>query len=39
MTNREDLLFEARISEQCDRYEDMLETMKKIIAFGDNLSP
>jgi hypothetical protein len=36
--SREELLYVARICEQTERYEDMLESMKKVVAMGGELS-
>ena len=36
---KEDLLYVARICEQTERYEDMLDAMKKVVGMGGDLSP
>ena len=38
MESREDLVFIAQLNENAERYDDMIETMKKIIALGDELN-
>jgi len=34
MTNREELIYMAKISEQTERFEDMLDYMKKVVGTG-----
>jgi 14-3-3 protein epsilon len=38
MSNKDDLIFMAKVSEQSERYEDMLETMKKAVALSPELT-
>ncbi|KAH0573572.1 14-3-3 protein [Spironucleus salmonicida] len=38
MESREDLVFIAQLNENAERYEDMIETMKKIISLGEELN-
>lgn len=38
MESREDLVFIAQLNENAERYDDMIETMKKIIALGEQLN-
>lgn len=38
METREDLVFIAQLNENAERYEDMIVTMKKIIALGEELN-
>jgi 14-3-3 protein epsilon len=38
MSGREEFLYVARICEQTERYEDMLDCMKKVVALGGELS-
>jgi 14-3-3 protein epsilon len=38
MTTREELLYMAKITEQTERFEDMLDAMKKVVQFGQELS-
>ncbi|CAL6046894.1 14-3-3_protein [Hexamita inflata] len=38
MESREDLVFIAQLNENAERYDDMIETMKKIIALGEELN-
>ena len=37
-TNREDAIYFARLSEQGERYEDMIKYMKQVAAVSKNLS-
>jgi 14-3-3 protein epsilon len=36
--NREELIYMARISEQTERFEDMIEVMKKVVLSGQELN-
>jgi 14-3-3 protein epsilon len=36
--NREELIFMAKITEQTERFEDMLEHMKKVVHMGNDLT-
>jgi 14-3-3 protein epsilon len=38
MANKEELASQAKISEQIERYDDMLDIMKKIVNLGEELS-
>jgi len=38
MTTREELIYVARFTEQTERFEDMLEAMKKVVQIGQELS-
>ena len=38
MSNRDDLVYMAKVCEQTERYEDMLTYMKKILEFKQELS-
>lgn len=38
MADREDVLFQAKLAEQAERYDEMAETMKKVIRMGANLT-
>jgi 14-3-3 protein epsilon len=38
MSTREELLYMAKITEQTERFEDMLDAMKKVVSFGQELS-
>jgi len=38
MTSREELIYMAKISEQTERFEDMLDYMKKVVNTGQDLS-
>lgn len=38
MSNREELVYVAKVCEQSERYEDMLDAMKKIVNLGQELS-
>jgi len=38
MSTREELIYMAKISEQTERFEDMLEYMKKVVQTGQDLS-
>lgn len=38
MSTKEELLFVAKVTEQSERYEDMLDAMKKIVNLGQELS-
>jgi hypothetical protein len=34
MANREECLYMAKITEQTERFEDMLDAMKKVVSYG-----
>jgi 14-3-3 protein epsilon len=36
--SREELVYMSRIAEQTERFEDMLEYMKKVVQFGSELN-
>jgi len=36
--SRDELVYMSRISEQTERFEDMLEYMKKVVKFGSELN-
>ena len=36
--NREELIYMSRISEQTERFEDMLDYMKKVVQMGSELN-
>ena len=36
--NREELIYMSRISEQTERFEDMLDYMKKVVQIGSELN-
>jgi len=38
MSTREELIYMAKISEQTERFEDMLDYMKKVVQTGHDLS-
>jgi 14-3-3 protein epsilon len=38
MSNRDELLYMAKITEQTERFEDMLDAMKKVVNFNQELS-
>jgi 14-3-3 protein epsilon len=38
MSNRDELLYMAKITEQTERFEDMLDAMKKVVQFNQDLS-
>lgn len=38
MESRDDLVFVAQLNENAERYDDMIVTMKKIIALGEELN-
>jgi 14-3-3 protein epsilon len=38
MSNREEWLYMAKITEQTERFEDMLDAMKKVVGYGQDLS-
>ena len=38
MSTKEELVYMAKVSEQSERYEDMLDTMKKVVNLGQELS-
>lgn len=36
--NRENLVYKSRIAEQTERFEDMLQYMKKVVMMGNELN-
>lgn len=38
MSSKEELIYIAKITEQSERYEDMLDTMKKVVNLGAELT-
>jgi 14-3-3 protein epsilon len=38
MSSREELVYMSRIAEQTERFEDMLEYMKKVVLIGSELN-
>ena len=38
MTTREELIYMAKIQEQTERFEDMLDSMKKVVQMNADLS-